>query len=99
LEEDVHVDPDIADLVPGYLRARAADVEELRAGLAPGDLHRVRVIGHNMAGSGEAYGFARLSILGRAIEEAALEGRVEDLSDLTDELADYLARLPWNIEG
>ena len=67
----VIVDPDVADLVPGYLENRAQDLEQLRELLARGEFEPIGHIGHNLKGSGAGYGFDRLTELGAALEDAA----------------------------
>lgn len=67
----VVVDPDVADLVPGYLENRAQDLQQVRELLARGEFEPIGHIGHNLKGSGAGYGFERLTELGAALEDAA----------------------------
>ncbi|MGD9600861.1 MAG: Hpt domain-containing protein [Gammaproteobacteria bacterium] len=87
----VHIEPDIADLVPGFLANRQRDVESLRTLLEQGDFTAIRIIGHSMKGAGGGYGFDHITDLGAGIENAALDGDRRAIDMLTSELAEYLA--------
>ena len=89
----VVIDPDIADLVPGFLDNRRRDVERLRALLASGALADVRLIGHSMKGAGGGYGFDEITEIGAAIERAALAAETATIEAGIERLADYLARV------
>jgi HPt (histidine-containing phosphotransfer) domain-containing protein len=68
----VKADPLLEPLIPEYLRNRRLDVEQLTAALERRDFAALRKLGHNMHGSGGAYGLPPVSELGRRIEEAAV---------------------------
>lgn len=89
----VHIDPELEDLIPGFLTNRERDVESLRALVAQEDWTAVRIIGHSMKGAGGGYGFDPITDLGGVIEAAALEGDGDVVLEATDRLADYLARV------
>jgi len=89
----VHVDPDLEDLIPGFLSNRAKDVESIRALLDSDDLDQIRILGHSMKGAGGGYGFDRITEIGGVIETAALAGDVSVIRDANEQLADYLARV------
>jgi hypothetical protein len=86
----VHADPDLAELIPGYLANRARDVDALRAALGRGDLEAARIIGHSMKGSGGGYGFDGITEIGAAIEQGAKDSDVQAVIDAVSALADYL---------
>lgn len=67
----VHIDPDIADLVPGFLENRRKDIARLRSLVSQGDFAAIKVIGHSMKGAGGGYGFDPITEYGAAIERAA----------------------------
>ena len=52
------VDPEIADLIPGYLINREQDIVAIYDALNKKDLPTVRILVHSMKGSGGGYGFA-----------------------------------------
>ncbi|HAZ61785.1 MAG TPA: Hpt domain-containing protein [Gammaproteobacteria bacterium] len=87
----VTIDPDLADLVPGYLGNRRADVDRIGAALAVSDFATVRRLGHSMKGTGGGYGFDEITRLGGGIEDAALVTDADTVRALNSELAHYLA--------
>jgi len=89
----VHVDPDIEDLIPGYLANREKDVTAIHAALEKKDLDKIRILGHSMKGSGGGYGFDAITEIGMMIEKAAQEGRDQDIRLQTERLAEYLKRV------
>ncbi len=87
----IYIDPDLEELIPGFLEKRRKDVEKISQFLDEGNLKEIYVIGHSMSGSGGGYGFDRISEIGKGIEEAASNGNVEDIKRLNNLLADYLS--------
>lgn len=61
----------LQDLVPQYLELCRRDLLAMQAALEKVDFDRVRVLGHNLKGSGGAYGFPHLTDLGARVEQAA----------------------------
>lgn len=90
---NVTVDAQIAALVPRFLANRAADADKIRAGLAAADFEAICAAGHRMKGAGGGYGFAEISRLGAALEEAALQRDAAALTALVEELEAYLGRI------
>lgn len=89
----VKVDPDLEELIPGFLENRGRDLVKMRAALAGNDLPGIQSIGHSLKGVGGGYGFMRMSDLGAEIEKAARTGDAGALPGLIDALADYLGRI------
>lgn len=89
----VKIDPDIEDLIPGFLENRKADVEKIRAALASGNYTDIRIIGHSMKGAGGGYGFDAITEIGDLIEQAALASDDAIITEQTAILEDYLSRL------
>ena len=58
------VDPEIAELIPIYLHARAEELPSLRAMVARRDAEALRRAAHQLRGSGGGYGFPWLTELG-----------------------------------
>ena len=54
-----------------YLERRKSDIRDLRRALDEAEFESIRTTGHNLFGSGAAYGLDMISTLGRGIEEAA----------------------------
>ncbi len=89
----VHVDDDLEDLIPGFLQNRENDAKAILKALETGDYETVRVLGHNMKGSGGGYGFDAIADIGLALEQAAKEGNPEEIKKQVNELSTYLARV------
>jgi len=89
----VHVDPDLEDLIPGFLENRNLDVEKLRTELSNNDFQNISSIGHSIKGVGGGYGFELMSELGANIETAAKENNSETIQENIDRLDDYLKRV------
>ena len=86
----VRVDPSLAGLVPGFLVSRRGDVEAIAAALARADYDSVRVLGHNMRGTGTGYGLERITEIGASLEQAAVRREPEQIRVRAAELARYL---------
>jgi hypothetical protein len=89
----VHVDPELADLIPGYLANRKRDMTVLGDSLDQKDYEAIRILGHSMKGSGGGYGFDAITDIGAMLEKAAQEGRDETIRREIARLADYLQRV------
>jgi CheY-like chemotaxis protein/HPt (histidine-containing phosphotransfer) domain-containing protein len=83
----------LADMVPGYLEARRKEIAAVREALGKGDFETIRVLGHNMKGTGASYGFAPITDIGRRLEEAAGSHDRDVIEKQAVELADYLERV------
>lgn len=89
----VVIDPDLADLVPGFLNNRRRDVAKLRALLETGNFADIRMIGHSMKGAGGGYGFDPITDIGAVIERAALAADSATIEQGITQLDDYLSRI------
>ena len=89
----VHADPDIADLIPGFLENRRKDVTAMRAALAQNDYETIRILGHSMKGAGGGYGFDAITDMGAVLEEAAKDRNPEAVRRGVSDLAAYLERI------
>jgi HPt (histidine-containing phosphotransfer) domain-containing protein len=89
----VTVAKDLEDLVPTFMTNRGKELETLRQALAAGDFEQMRQLGHRMKGVGNSYGFEKVSLLGKLIEDGAKAGDRQGLNAQLTEYADYLARV------
>ena len=89
----VHVEPEIADLIPGYLLNREKDIAAIYAALEKKDMATVRILGHSMKGSGGGYGFEAITNIGMLIEKAAKDGNDESIRLQVKRLEDYLLQI------
>jgi CheY-like chemotaxis protein len=86
----VGLPPAVEELGPKYLRNRRADLETLNAALNKCDYNSIRVLGHNMKGSGGGYGFPRISEIGKRLELAAKSESGREIETEMTALSDYL---------
>jgi len=89
----VSVDPDLRELIPGFLDNRRNDVTMLLTALERGSFDTIRIIGHRLKGDGGGYGFEAISEIGRNIEQAAKDRNQEEIRRRVGELAAYLDRV------
>ncbi|MEO8305432.1 MAG: response regulator [Betaproteobacteria bacterium] len=86
----VRVGSNLAALVPGFLEGRRRDVETIAAALERSDFDNVRILGHNMKGSGAGYGFSRITEIGASLEQAAKRCAPEEIRAGSAALIRYL---------
>ncbi len=90
----IHIhDRDVETLIEGYLARRKGDVMAAQEALAVGDFDQLALLGHNLHGSGGAYGIPQLSRIGRDLERAAQSAAAAEVEVLIVQLEDLLARV------
>src|SRR6185369_14197652 len=89
---DVTVARDLEDLIPTFMKNRNKEVETLRVALASQDFEQLRQLGHRMKGVGNSYGFEKISLFGKQVEEGARAGDRAGLGACIAAYQDYLAR-------
>jgi len=89
----IQVDPDLEELIPGFLENRNADIGKLRTSLDENDFVNIQSIGHSTKGVGGGYGFDLMSEIGAEIESAAKENDADKIRDKINQLDDYLQRI------
>jgi signal transduction histidine kinase/CheY-like chemotaxis protein/HPt (histidine-containing phosphotransfer) domain-containing protein len=85
--------PEIQELVPGYVERKQGDIAALWMALKTGDYETLSTIGHQLKGSGTAFGFGGLSGFGASLERAAKASDIDEASRQTALIADYIAHL------
>ncbi|MGZ3621061.1 MAG: Hpt domain-containing protein [Candidatus Binataceae bacterium] len=78
------------ELVAQFLDACREDLCRLHAALAASDYDRARRLGHQMKGTGSPYGFADITLIGSAIEQAATASSAIELAGQIQLLEAYL---------
>src|SRR5436190_2240092 len=68
---EAHVPPELADLLPEFLRNRRSQLQGLRGAAKEQDFERVREFANSMIGVGRPYGFPEVSSLGKRIDNSA----------------------------
>jgi len=86
----IRVDPDIAELIPGFLENRRKDIAAMLDAVQRGDFESVRVLGHSMKGAGGGYGFDAITEIGAALEQAAKQRNAVEIRNRVHELSRYL---------
>lgn len=86
-------DPFARRLVGKYLSHRKDDIGKLKSALEASDFETIRITGHNLYGSGAAYGLDDISWLGASIEQAAEKEDGPQIERLIGELTDFLRKL------
>jgi histidine phosphotransfer protein HptB len=86
------IDPQIMELVPGYLINREKEMSVLRNSLESNDFETIEMIGHRLKGNGPSYGFIKIGELGKDLEKAAREQNNESLKELIDELGFFIVK-------
>lgn len=64
-------DPCVRQLIQRYLSRREEDLTKLRSFLSGSDFEQIVIQGHNLSGSGAAYGLDQISAIGASLFEAA----------------------------
>lgn len=90
----VYVDPEIADLIPGFLENRRKDIKAMNEALREGDLETIRVLGHKMKKRANgSYRSETVTEIGKSLEESAKNNNAEGIQRSMQELAAYLDRV------
>jgi HPt (histidine-containing phosphotransfer) domain-containing protein len=90
-DRDPDVVPGLADLRAGYMNHRSSEMESLEHALKNGDFPTLQRAGHNLKGTGAAYGFSELSDIGRALEGAAKCKDNATVEAMLDQIESYVS--------
>jgi CheY-like chemotaxis protein len=80
-----HIPERLRSRIPQYLSSCEGDLSALKDALGTGDFGRIQEVGHNLKGTGSAYGFSRITRIGGGLEFAA---KACDPSEITERLRD-----------
>ena len=89
----VRANPQVADLIPGFLQNRRQDVVAMLDALDRGDFATVESLGHGMKGAGGSWGFQDITDIGAALEQAAESADTDASRKWVGELSRYLDRV------
>jgi len=89
----VTVAKDLEDLIPVFMSNRKKELDTLRVALAAADFEQLRQLGHRMKGVGNSYGFARVSEIGKDVEDGARSGDRTTLESAIVSYADFLSKV------
>ncbi len=90
LDGDPETTPAFEDLRSGYITHRAEELGRLADALDDGEWETLSKAGHNLKGTGAAYGFAELTELGRNLEKAAKAADRRAAEALVESIGLYL---------
>jgi CheY-like chemotaxis protein len=90
IQRDPDEAPGFAGLRAGYLDHRRTELGGLDHSLRNGDFAALRKAGHNLKGTGAAYGFCELTDIGRALEAAAKDDNPAAVEMLLDQIEAYI---------
>ena len=83
-------DPFARRLLSQYLDRRKTDLSRLRAALNAADFSSIERTGHNLFGSGAAYGLDKISALGARLEKAAKAADADSIAGVLDDLEQFV---------
>ena len=89
----VHVAPEMSELIPFLMDAMQKDLELMKKALAQKDFPTLRRFGHSHKGFGSTYGFDYISIVGQRIQSASDSRDIDEIADLLIALGNYLERV------
>lgn len=90
VDRDPDVNGDLAKLRLGYLDHLRANLDGLEHALKNGDFAALSNAGHNLKGTGAAYGFAEITDMGSSLEAAANDGDPAAIETLLDRIDAYI---------
>jgi HPt (histidine-containing phosphotransfer) domain-containing protein len=86
-------EPELVEIMPYFMDCRRGDLTMIHEQLRQGDFAGLRIIGHNLKGTGASFGFDAVSEIGVRLEQGAAARSVDEIAACAAELADYLARI------
>ncbi|OQW48900.1 MAG: hypothetical protein A4S09_13105 [Proteobacteria bacterium SG_bin7] len=89
----VKIDPDLQEILPGYIEKRKNEIPLLNNALTALDFEALAMLGHRLKGSGGGYGLVDLGTYGAELEAAAKAKNVAKVSEIIKNISEYLDRL------
>lgn len=93
MKYEVKIDKDLIDIVPDYVERRKKELDNLKKLNTESNYEEIKKIAHKMIGSGSGYGFDLISEKGRELEKAAFQQDKNKISEILNQLEDYLNNL------
>ena len=91
---DIKVDdPIVLELLPAYIKHRRLEIFQLQRLVNQNDFDKIRIIGHNLKGSGGLYGMPQISEYGALLEDRSLAQDSEDLLKVVQKIENFLERI------
>ena len=89
----LHASHKFADRIPAYLQNCRQNVIAMQDALDQGDFQTVGYLGHQMSGSGGAFGFQAITDIGAALQLSAESADTDASRKGVGELSSYLYRV------
>ena len=86
----IHIDEELSELIPGFLKRKREDVDLVRVALTHADFNSIARLAHRIKGEGGSYGFDGISAIGLAMETAAKAADVHGIQRGLNALCEYL---------
>ncbi len=86
---ELNIPPGLEDAAKRYISSKIQDIPRFMRYLEAGEFEQLRILAHDIKGSGTSYGFPNLTWLAGQVETAAKERNPSDLSDRMLELFRY----------
>ena len=80
----------LKNLIPNYIQNRHEDIITLREALDQRDYERIKILGHQIKGSGAGYGFQALTDFGTELEQYACDENNEAILTCINQIAEYM---------
>ncbi|MFT8352635.1 Hpt domain-containing protein [Clostridium saccharoperbutylacetonicum] len=85
----VHVNIELEDLIPNFLKNRAAEINSLKEAVVNSNFEDIKFLSHSLKGTAGGYGFDQLSLLAKEIELASMNKFLEEIEKLVIELQQH----------
>jgi CheY-like chemotaxis protein/HPt (histidine-containing phosphotransfer) domain-containing protein len=86
---ELNIPPGLEDAAKRYISSKIQDIPRFMRYLEAGEFEQLRILAHDIKGSGTSYGFPNLTWLASQVECAAKERNASDLSNRILELFRY----------
>jgi histidine phosphotransfer protein HptB len=83
----------IEELVPEFLSSQKEGARAMTQMFSRSDWEGIRRVAHDLKGNGSSFGFPELTVFGAAISRALKEANLAGLSELIEQLGEYLDRV------
>src|SRR5208282_988342 len=86
----IEIDPELSDLIPGFLARKRTDLQTILESVRNGDFESIGRIAHRLKGEGGSFGIEAITEAGRDIEGAARAREPDAITSIARELLPYL---------
>ncbi|MBF0171199.1 MAG: Hpt domain-containing protein [Nitrospinae bacterium] len=96
--ETVRVDGDLLAIIPQFFDHIRDDIGQLEGASSEAFLKDAAIFGHSLKGTGAAFGFPRLTEMGRELEVGAKSGEQERARELLVSILAYINSVSYTAE-